>query len=776
MLSQICRSLFCAFALVVFGVSTSYAVVYEVGPGKTYASIGAVPWYSLGAGDTVRIHYSPTPYREIINISTRGNASSPINIVGVPGPNGEKPIIDGQNATISGNMRFAFPTGTPRRGVIVIGPQSGYSYGFKPGHINISGLVIRNGNKNFSFTDATGTLQTFRPNASSIFVERGENITISDCVLTGSGNGLFVASGGDEATQSRNILVQYSHIYNNGNSDSYLEHNVYTECIGVVFQYNHFGNTVSGSLGNVLKDRSAGTVIRYNWFESGQGGHIMDLVNPQEGAALEVVDPTFRQTYVYGNVIYNGPQPQGSTYMIHYGGDDGITSNYRKGTLYFYHNTVIVECDQSGTGSRWRTVLLRLETNDETADARNNIIFLKSATPGANPTGLSWLNTAGTLNLYANWVSPGVRNSSEGYTFIGTINGLSNLFVDPTNNPGFANYAGQDFHLLNGSPAINKAGPLAQAVFINPVGRNYDVTTEYVKHLSSQTRSTVGGVSDLGAFEFGLGSVPPTPTPTPTPVPTPIFTPTPIPTPIPTPVPTPKPTPVPTPTPTPTATPTPTPMPTPVPTPVVTTTTVSYQQGVNSYMGAKDCTITNLYTNYAWNYGEGVTFAGTGTLDIRNGSLSSGGMEARSLIKFTGITIPTGKTVASATLTVTFTNWHTPGTLIGYYLNTYWNPTSNATISWKRRDVALNWAAPGASGIGTDRIAGSYFSFSGFTMAGNQTKTVALDPAIVQSWLTDPTKNHGIILVNPNVGWRITAHSSQSSSINLRPKLTITYK
>jgi len=37
---------------------------YAVGPGQTYSSIGAVPWTNLGPGDTVAIHWQPTPYQE----------------------------------------------------------------------------------------------------------------------------------------------------------------------------------------------------------------------------------------------------------------------------------------------------------------------------------------------------------------------------------------------------------------------------------------------------------------------------------------------------------------------------------------------------------------------------------------------------------------------------------------------------------------------------------------------------------------------------------------
>ena len=31
----------------------------------------------------------------------------------------------------------------------------------------------------------------------------------------------------------------------------------------------------------------------------------------------------------------------GNRQIVHYGGDSGTTANYRKGTLYFYNNTVV---------------------------------------------------------------------------------------------------------------------------------------------------------------------------------------------------------------------------------------------------------------------------------------------------------------------------------------------------------------------------------------------------------------------------------------------------
>ncbi|MBK6519857.1 MAG: hypothetical protein IPG04_38430 [Polyangiaceae bacterium] len=36
--------------------------------------------------------------------------------------------------------------------------------------------------------------------------------------------------------------------------------------------------------------------------------------------------------------------------MVHYGGDSGMLDTYRKGTLHFFNNTVVVENSHPGVG------------------------------------------------------------------------------------------------------------------------------------------------------------------------------------------------------------------------------------------------------------------------------------------------------------------------------------------------------------------------------------------------------------------------------------------
>ena len=81
---------------------------YNIGPGQTYTSLGSFTWSSLQPGDTVDIHWQSGGYHEKLLLTESGTTSEPINIVGVPGPNGELPIIDGENATTSSQFQYFY--------------------------------------------------------------------------------------------------------------------------------------------------------------------------------------------------------------------------------------------------------------------------------------------------------------------------------------------------------------------------------------------------------------------------------------------------------------------------------------------------------------------------------------------------------------------------------------------------------------------------------------------------------------------------------------------
>ena len=458
-------------ALLFLSVSIAVnAAIYEVKPNTSLDTIAEVPWATLQPGDLVLIHWRATSYNEKWVIGRSGTAVAPIVVRGVPGPNGELPVIDGRNAVTPAGLNFW----SENRGVIKIGgsnvPDSTVAR-----YITIENLEIRSGHPSYTFTDDSGTQQTYSTSASSIFVELGENITVRNCRIHDSANGFFVASSDDAV--SRNIMVEGNYIFGNGVSGSIFQHNNYTAAYGITFQYNRFGPPRAGAPGVNLKDRSAGLVVRYNWIEGGNRN--IDMVDGEDSSIIRNA-PEYRQTFVYGNVLIK--QDGGNNQAVHYGGDSGATGNYRKGKLYFYNNTLY--SIRAGT-----TVVMRLSTNDEQADARNNIFFNTAA-----GTNMAMLAEAGTLTLANNWAKTGWRNSHEGGAFAGSVTGGGTMIAGSA--PGFVDAANQDFKLQQPSTAINAGTSLHPDVV-----QNHFTSREYLRHQSSNSRSS-DATFDLGAFEF----------------------------------------------------------------------------------------------------------------------------------------------------------------------------------------------------------------------------------------------------------------------------------
>ena len=185
--------------------------------------------------------------------------------------------------------------------------------------------------------------------------------------------------------------------------------------------------------------------------------------------------PEYAETWVYGNILIE-PDGAGNSQIVHYGGDVGSVDTYRKGTLYFYNNTVVSYRTSN-------TTLFRCSTNDESVDCRNNIIYV---TESANRLAIS--NSDGTINLSHNWMKAGWRDSH------GTLNGAVNDdgTTVSTSSPGFINEAGKDFSLLQDSPCRDSATDI-------PPGGS--LVYEYVKHQQFQIRQ-VNGPLDIGAYEY----------------------------------------------------------------------------------------------------------------------------------------------------------------------------------------------------------------------------------------------------------------------------------
>jgi hypothetical protein len=444
----------CRFAVTLIGMSVSvaYPEVYEVGPGKQYASLAGVPIESLSAGDTVLIHWRSDPYREKFALNTGGSSDHPVCILGVPGATGALPVLDGRNAVTA---RPSNSYWNENRSIIKIQND--------PAHIVIGNLEIRSARPPYSYTARNGSVADYATNAAAIFIESGDNITVRNCILRDCGNGLFSYTG------SSNILVEGCHLYDNGIEGSIFEHNNYTSSRGITFQYNHFGRLRAGCSGNNLKDRSAGTVIRYNWIEP--CNRQLDLV--EEGELQDV--PGYHTTIVYGNVLIE--DNSGNNDIVHYGGDNGDTPTYRKGTLYFYNNTIISTRTDA-------TRIIRLSTADESCDFRNNLVYV--------PDGSTrLLDGDGTLTMRNNWLMQGYQTWSSS-----VVDGGQNITGTA---PGFVDAVREDYRLTSSSDCIDAGCAIASAVAAYPVNHEYAANRQHVVR-------TDNAPLDIGAFAHELAT------------------------------------------------------------------------------------------------------------------------------------------------------------------------------------------------------------------------------------------------------------------------------
>jgi hypothetical protein len=471
---------------------------YQVGPNAgQLSSLDQVPWESLTAGDTVRVFYRAAPYAGKFMLSAQGTASAPVRICGVKGSGGERPIITGVNATtrraLAGTMG-AQGSYTNQyhetRGVIFIAKKTADDWTTYPRYLQIDGLKITGAHPSYQFTDSFGGVRNYLDFGACIWMDRGQNVTIADNEITDCSQGVYSRSTDDgDFAVTKNLRIASNIFTNNGIAGAEGKHTVYTESVGVVFEFNRFGPMRSGATGNSIKDRSVGTVVRYNRIEA--GAHAIDLVEAEDLPATATANPAYRTTFVYGNQISKSGDT-GS--FIHYGGDHyGSTPGatwgepiFRKGTLYFFNNTIYA----TGSGA----VLFQLATTEEKAEVWNNVfVFASSVTyPSMRSNtdiGASW-TAGGIVNLGRNWISAGWADSDPYHTIPGQLNGSANMITGTTAPISLTTWVP-----VAGS-AIVDAGQAAPAA-ASAYALNYQLGTDFLP----TTRTVTGAASDLGAVE-----------------------------------------------------------------------------------------------------------------------------------------------------------------------------------------------------------------------------------------------------------------------------------
>jgi hypothetical protein len=517
-----------------FSQTAAFATLYEVGPDKTLTSLFSVPWSALQPGDKVNIYPKPGGYKEKIQLSASGTATQHIVIRGIPDPiTGALPILEANGAVEDPSTDWRSPVLSPY-GMITVSPRkTGYVYGnYHVSFVDIETLEIRNCiytvDGSITYMDQNGQVRGYDGFSCGIYIEWARDFVVRGCEIHHCGNGLFANSKNGAAQSSARLLIEKNYFHDNSLkatvdpvtgvviSNGYHEHHIYTESAGVTIQYNKFGRLLPDAHGVAIKDRSSGEVIRYNEFNMTEESNVLALLDPQGGSGFLELQPDYRDSYVYGNLITIENYASGIS-LFWWGSYNGASSYAaeHRGTLYFYNNTVVIHHDRVNLFFLPSTDYTGSAVVQEVVDCRNNIFYVDPAGQGSPYTALNWFtggatSGGGAINLGVNWVSPGIQKDAPFHAYGGALNGAANLIVgDATgaNDAHFIDSTGHNYHAASTANTIDAGGALSPAVL--PA---YDDVLEYVAPRSFGPRVLQGSRMDLGALESS-GTGTPTPTP-----------------------------------------------------------------------------------------------------------------------------------------------------------------------------------------------------------------------------------------------------------------------
>lgn len=410
--------------------------IYNIGQaGSPYQELSDIQWNSLQPGDVVNVHWRAEPYTERLLLNAQGTEAQPITINGVPGPNGEMPVLDADNATTPEQFsNFNLEWRQELGGSIYIGPPNSYpSPDEIPEHIIINGFEITGAGQGNSFTDAAGISHAYEGQAG-VYIKGGDDITIENNHIHNNGTGIFSNSNHDfEITE--NLVIQGNVFDQNGVSGSYLRHHVYTEGVNTTVDNNVFLAKVDGDQGSLLKMRDVGLTISNNDFGSSPG-HIIDMGDVQSdamvAAGLGTTDAFYHDNHVFGNTI---DATSGNIYL---GGDslgkENVSSETYRKSVEFHDNTLTFESDQS---DMWRLGILRAPGSEQTFNIANNSFSASSATPGETQTNFALMADDGNLNVTGpNTIDESIAQWADNASQNGTITGWDNMtIVDDVADP-----------------------------------------------------------------------------------------------------------------------------------------------------------------------------------------------------------------------------------------------------------------------------------------------------------------------------------------------------
>lgn len=474
--------------------SNACATEYHVGPGQSVTTFAGISWSSLQAGDTVYIH--PGTYHEKINISGQGTESNPIRVIGVPDGSGNRPVIDGSNATTpsSADYRWSDPALVQVNCLVSVTPSTS----LLPAWIEIKNLEIKGARASNTFTAEDGTVHNYSTFSPGVYIRSSQHVLVENCKIHDNNQGIYNWTGSGTATYdavNSDLIIRGNYLYDNGRYQGWTEHQMYFESLRVTIEYNYFGPNTSGAYGSQIKDRSGGTVIRYNYFDdSSELGWMLDLVEPENGWDAIGTTNLYKQTFVYGNVFR---RTKNHGILIHWNGDNSANTHGRAvvdgGKLFLYHNTLIdigntvddyqgyyyIVSSRGGAGDCLSQVMPGI------VDMRNNIFASQSAGNGYLIPSFDDCDNANHA-FGKNFATTGY-----GLGTVATRSGDSNIISGPT--AGFI--GADDYHLSSGSVAINSSGALPPEATSNYLGLDLTPDFEYINLVRA-------GYEDLGAFDY----------------------------------------------------------------------------------------------------------------------------------------------------------------------------------------------------------------------------------------------------------------------------------
>jgi len=296
-----------------------------------------------------------------------------------------------------------------------------------------------------------------------IWVPYGSNLVVDNIEFSGatstSKNGAGIRASGVNWTV-RNC-------YFHDNQEGILESNIAGSNILIEFTEFARNGYRDGMSHNVYIGHSAQLTFRYNYSHDSTVGHLLksraavnyvlyNRITGESGTGSYEIDlPNGGTSYVIGNLIQQGANSQNSTIVTYL--EEGVNVQNPGMDLYVINNSIV---------------------NDRTSGT-----FISIGTADTVPVVIK-------NNIF---VGPGTLTNQNGAILANNFSG----------NPLFVNQTNFDYHLTAASPAIN-AGT-------NPGSANgFSLTPvfDYVHPACGETRSTVGSVIDIGAYEYGNTGTP----------------------------------------------------------------------------------------------------------------------------------------------------------------------------------------------------------------------------------------------------------------------------